>query len=66
MITYDPLWETLKTKNVTVYKLITTYGISRSTIDKLKHNRNITLLTLNHLCNLLDCDVTDIIKYTKD
>lgn len=66
MITYDPLWVTLKEKDISVYKLITTYGISRSTIDKLKHNRNITLLTLNHLCNLLDCDVADIIKYTKD
>ena len=66
MITFNPLWETMKRKNVTIYKLINTYQISRSTIDKLKHNKNITISTLNNLCNILDCDVSEIIEWTKD
>ena len=66
MISFNPLWQTMKRKNVTIYKLITTYGISRSTIDKLKHNKNITISTLNNLCNILDCDVNEIIEWTKD
>lgn len=66
MITFNPLWETMKRKNVTIYKLINTYQISRSTIDKLRHNKNITIETLNNLCNILDCDVSEIIEWTKD
>ena len=35
-------------------------------LDNLKHNRSITLNTLNDLCNMLDCDITDIIEYKGD
>lgn len=66
MITYEPLWETLKKRNITTYKLLKDYNISRGMLDNLKHNRSITMTTLNELCNMLDCDVTDIIKYTKE
>ena len=65
MITFEPLWETLKTKKITQYDLITKYNMSRGTLDNLKHNRSITLTTLDDLCEMLDCDVCDIIKYTK-
>lgn len=66
MITFEPLWETLKEKNISTYKLIYEYNLSRGMLDNLKHNRSITLKTLNDLCELLDCDITDIIKYTKE
>lgn len=66
MITFDPLWETLKEKHITQYDLITTYQMSRGTLDNLKHNRSITLNTLNDLCNMFECDITDIIVYKKD
>lgn len=66
MITFEPLWTTLKEKNISTYKLIYEYNLSRGMLDNLKHDRSITLKTLNDLCELLDCDITDIIKYTKD
>lgn len=66
MITFDPLWETLKRKNISTYKLLRKFNMSRGMLDNLKHNRSITLKTLNDLCELLDCDITDIIQYTKD
>lgn len=66
MITYNPLWETLRKKNISTYKLIHTYHISAGMLDNLKHNRSITMNTLNDLCNLLSCDISDIIEYTKD
>lgn len=66
MITYEPLWETLRKKNISTYKLLNEYGISRGMLDNLKHNRSITITTLNELCTLLDCDVTDIIQYQKE
>ena len=66
MITFKPLWKTLQEKGITQYELITKYGMSRGTLDNLKHDRSITLITLNDLCNMLDCDICDIIEYTKD
>ena len=66
MITFEPLWRTLKEKNISTYKLLHHYNMSRGTLDNLKHNRSITLKTLNDLCEMLDCDITDIIEYTKD
>lgn len=65
MIIYEPLWEKLKKKNISTYKLLKDYHVSRGILDNLKHNRNITMTTLNELCNILDCDVTDILRYTK-
>lgn len=66
MITYKPLYETMKKKCITTYKLINDFGVSRSLIDRLKHNKPITTVTLNDLCIILDCKVEDIIKYEKD
>ena len=61
MITFNPLWQTLKIKGITTYKLEHQYGMSKSMIHKLKHNQSITLQTLNQLCAMLDCNITDII-----
>lgn len=66
MITFDPLWQTLKKKNISTYRLIHQYNVSRGMLDNLKHNRSITLKTLNDLCEILDCDISDIITYTKE
>lgn len=66
MIIFDPLWDTLKRKNITTYYLIKNHNLSRGTLDNLKHNRSVTLNTINELCNILDCEVEDVIKYVKD
>ncbi len=65
MMIFDPLWETMKRKNVTCYRLINTYKVSRSMIDKLKHNRNVNLETIDRLCEILDCRVEDVVLYVK-
>jgi len=66
MITFEPFWETLKRKNISQYELIWEYGVSTGTLDALRKNRSITLNTLNDFCNILHCDITDIIQYTPD
>lgn len=66
MITFNPLWETLKKKGISQYDLITKYGMSRGTLDNLRHNRSITLVTLNDICIMLDCDIVDVIEYKKE
>ena len=66
MISYEPFYKTLKKKNISTYKLINTYGVSRSLLDRLKHNKPISTVTINDLCTFLDCKVEDILMYVKD
>ena len=66
VIKYDNLYKTMKKKDITTYKLINTYGLSRSLIDRLKHNKPITTVTLDDLCKILDCNVEDVLSYEKD
>ena len=66
MISYDPFYKTIKEKDISTYKLITQYGLSRSLIDRLKHNKPISTVTLNDLCTILHCRVEDIILFIED
>lgn len=61
MISYAPFYQTIKAKNISTYKLIQTYNLSRSLIDRLKHNKPITTVTINDLCTILECKVEDIL-----
>lgn len=66
MITYEPFFSTLKRKEISTYRLINNFGFSKGTLDSLKQNKNITMETLNYICNLLECEISDVIRYTKD
>ena len=66
LISYAPFYETIKKKNISTYKLINTYNLSRSLIDRLKHDKPITTVTLNDLCKILECRVEDIMIYRPD
>ena len=62
MISYEPLWKTMKEKNITQYYLINS-GISTGTLDSLKKGKNITLLTIEKLCNIIGCTPNDIFEF---
>ncbi|MBQ7337961.1 MAG: helix-turn-helix transcriptional regulator [Clostridia bacterium] len=66
MITYEPFYRTIKDRGITTYKLINVYGVSRSLIDRLKHNKPITTVTIDDLCKILDCQVSDILQYKQE
>ena len=66
MISYEPFYNTLKKKGFSTYKLITQYGISRSLLDRLKHNKPISSVTRTDLCTVPDCRVEDIMIFKKD
>ena len=66
MITYEPLWKTLQQQNVSQYSLINDYGFSTGTLDSLRQNKNITMKTLNDICNVLNCNVEAVIKHIPD
>ena len=62
IISYRPLWETMKEKNISQYQLLK-MGIDNKTLDGLKHNRNITLLTVEKLCVILECTPDKIVEF---
>ena len=59
MIDYSPLWETMRRRQVTQYQLLR-HGIDNKTLDALKKNKNITLLTLEKRCAILGCTPNDV------
>lgn len=65
MIVYTPLWETMKKKGVTTYTLREKFKISGSTVQRLKRNMSVSTNTLSDLCELLDCELSDIAKFEK-
>lgn len=66
MISYDKLWETMKAKGVTQYRLIKTYNFSSGQLDRLRRNENVNISTLAALCDILGCGLEDVVTYTKD
>ena len=66
MISYEPLWQTMKEKGITTYTLRVKIGFSAGTLDRLKQNRYVSTHTIDNLCNLLDCDVQDVMIHLRD
>lgn len=66
MISYRPFYETLFKKGITEYYLIYKQGLSANTLHRMKHGKAINTSTLDSLCEILDCQVCDIIEYIKD
>ena len=66
MIDYSPLWETMKRKEITTYALIHKHHIDAHTINDLKHNKSVTMNTLESLCRALDCTADDVVRFNFD
>lgn len=66
MILYRPFYQTLYRKNITEYELIFKHGFPASTLHRMKHGKAINMKTLDTLCSILDCPVSDIIEYCPD
>lgn len=66
MIVYDPLWDTLKRKGLSTYTLRVKFQVSGSTVQRLRQNMSVSTNTLDDLCNLLDCSLSEIAEYVPD
>ena len=60
MIDYSPLWKTMEEKKVSQYTLLKK-GVDNKTLNRLKHNENITALTIEKLCIILECTPNDVL-----
>ena len=62
MFDYSPLWETMQNRGVSQYQLLKA-GIDNKTLDSLKKNKNITMVTLEKLCRMIDCSPNDVVRF---
>lgn len=62
MLDYSMLWQTMEKKGITQYRLLKG-GIDNKTLDALKKNKNITMLTLEKLCNIIGCTPNDVVRF---
>ena len=66
MIDYSRLWKTMKDRGVTQYDLYTHFHVNRAQINRLRHNQNVEVNTIDKLCNILHCRVEDIMEHIPD
>lgn len=66
MIVFNKLWDTMRQKGVSQYRLIKDFGISTGQLDRLRKNENVSTFTLNQLCKILDCKLEDIAEYIRE
>nr|WP_242832297.1 helix-turn-helix transcriptional regulator [Oscillibacter sp. 1-3] len=52
----------MQKRQVTQYQLLQK-GIDNKTLDALRKNKNITLLTLEKLCNIIGCSPNDVVCF---
>lgn len=62
IISYSPLWNTMEKRGITQYFLLKS-GIDNKTLDSLKKNKNITLITVEKLCDIIGCTPNDIVEF---
>ena len=65
MISYEALFRTMKSRSITSYKLQKA-GFSRATYYSIRQGNSISTNTVNQLCKLLHCNVSDIMEYIED
>ena len=66
MISYVPLWKTMKKKGVSTYALRYKHEMGGGTVQRLQAGESVSTNTLNALCKILDCGLQDIVVYMPD
>lgn len=65
-ISYDKLWKLLIDKKMNRTELKDASGISFNVLAKMGRNESVSLESLHKICQTLQCDVGDIMKFTDD
>ena len=66
MVSYNPLWMTLISKNMKRTDLIGLIGLSSATISKMGKNEYIALNVIEKICMELDCSIEEVVEIKKD
>jgi DNA-binding Xre family transcriptional regulator len=62
---YNKLWKLLIDKGMTKTDLRMKTGMSTSTLAKMGNNENVSMEIILRICEILECNVGDIVDATK-
>ena len=65
MLDYSPMWDTMERKGISQYSLLKS-GVDNKTLDSIKKGKNLTLLTLEKICMILDCTPNEVVRFIKE
>lgn len=65
-IRYDKLWKLLIDKKLTKTELQTMIGCSPNTMSAMGKDEYVSMKTIDKICNVLNCEISDIIEHIKD
>ena len=65
MISYEPLFRTMKEKGITSYQLAK-MGCPISNYHALRRGKNVSTHTIDTLCAILDCNVSDVMEFRRE
>ncbi len=63
MITFNPLWKTLKSKGMNKGDLQKATGLSSSTVAKLAKNEKVSLDVVDRICSELKVPIYDVVEH---
>lgn len=69
MLSFEPLRRMLKERHITTYYLRNKcgdYNLDSKTIQRLMNDQSVSTNTLDALCNILQCEVSDLLKFYSD
>ncbi len=69
MITYRPFRDLLKKREISTYYLRNkcgAYNLDNKTIGRLMNDDSVSIHTINALCNIFKCDISDIMTFIPD
>ena len=62
-ISYKKLFDLMESKNIKKRDLREQYNISPTIINRLNNNSNVAVDTIMYLCEILECQPSDILEY---
>lgn len=65
MMHFEPFWEMMKEQNISQYHLVRYCRLSASQLQRLRHNQSVTTDTISRICELFDCDVSDVMYFSR-
>ena len=65
-VSYNKLFKLLIDKNMKKTELIKLADISSSTLAKLSKNENVSMDVILRLCQVLKCDIGDVVEIMED
>ena len=63
MVSYKKLFELMERKKIKKRDLREKYNMSPTIINRLNNNSNVTVDTIMYLCEILECQPSDIMEY---